>query len=557
MIDLLPILAITAEQAQTNFVKKTRHTFAVQEKFLFKLLRTYQNTELGRKYGLKDIKNIEQFQKQVPVLPYSAYEPYVQRVAAGEKNILTSDKVVYLNRTSGSTGKQKLIPVTQRFQNIMGWANLISIGFLSQGLRGQGKKFGKLITTYAAATPELTSGGIEYGSAGTGVLRMGSFLYKQLFAHPFSTLKSKDTLSRSYVCLLFALLHPPMGFGSNFPMVILQICNLLEQYAEDLINDLETGTIAPWLQLEPEIRTSLEAQLSPAPWRAHQLREILNSVGKLTPILAWPNLAFYATSRGGTSDFYLERFPEYFGDTPGFGVIFSTAEGTFSIYPDLNTDGSILAIDTGFFEFIPSEQWEEEHPKTVLAQEVKPGEYYRILVTNHSGFYRYDIGDIFEVVGFYEQAPLLVFRHRRGGLLSSTTEKTTEYHATKVMQILQQKFAVLLEDFCITLSDNEFPARYLVNIELAGDYHLKDEDAYAFIESFDSILKKIHTNYDIQRKISVPPPSLRIMKTGSFNIIRQRQIEKGIPVYQLKFPHISEDRNFMAGLEFEEEVQLK
>jgi len=38
-------------------------------------------------------------------------------------------------------------------------------------------------------------------------------------------------------------------------------------------------------------------------------------------------------------------------------------------------------------------------------------------MTNYSGFYRYDIGDVVEVLGFYEQAPLLVFRHRRGGLL--------------------------------------------------------------------------------------------------------------------------------------------
>ena len=46
------------------------------------------------------------------------------------------------------------------------------------------------------------------------------------------------------------------------------------------------------------------------------------------------------------------------------------------------------------------------------------------------------------------------------------------------------------------------------------------------------------------------------MKSGSFDIIRQRQIEKGIPDYQLKFPHISEDRNFMDGLTAIEEVQL-
>lgn len=554
MPNLLPILTYVAEQARENFAKKTNRVFEVQEKFLFRLLRDYQNTELGLQYHLKDIKSIEQFQQQIPILPYTGYMPYVDRIAAGEKNILTPDPVVFLNRTSGSTSKQKLIPVTRRFQNIMGFANLTSIGFLSQGLRSRGLKFGKGIATNPAAKPELTSGGIKYGSAASGVLHMGAFFYQQLFVQPFDALKVKDTSTRCYLCLLFALKNPPTGFVGNFPMVILLICKFLEDYAEDLIKDIETGKIASWLQLPPEIRSSLEAKLYPEPNRASELREILKSEGKLTPILAWPSLAFYGTARGGTSDFYLERFPEYFGNIPGFGFVFSSAEGTFSIYPDLNTDGSILAIETGFFEFVPREEWEKEHPKTLLPQEVKIGEFYRLLVTNHSGFYRYDIGDIFEVVGFYEQAPLLVFRYRRGGLLSSTTEKTTEYHVTKVMQILQQKFEVILEDFCITLSNNEVPARYLVNIELASGYSLNSPQD--FIQSFDRLLKEINNYYDVKREVFIPPPQLRIMKPGSFDLIRQRYIEKGIPPYQLKFPHLSEDRNFMAGLTALEEIQL-
>jgi len=35
------------------------------------------------------------------------------------------------------------------------------------------------------------------------------------------------------------------------------------------------------------------------------------------------------------------------------------------------------------------------------------------------------------------------------------------------MQALQQEFSLPLEDFCITLSENDVPAHYLVNIELA------------------------------------------------------------------------------------------
>ncbi|MGC9503035.1 GH3 auxin-responsive promoter family protein [Baaleninema sp.] len=553
-MDLLPLLTFVADRARINFNKKVRNVAEAQEKFLFNLLKRYKYTELGQQYKIGEIQSIEQFQARIPVLGYTAYEPYVRRIADGESNVLTSDPVVYLNRTSGSTGKQKLIPVTRRFQNILGWANLVSLGFLVHGLKKRGKKLGKNLVLNALEAPKYTQGGIEYGSAGPGVLKMGSFLYKQLFVHPLDTFKPQDYFARSYTALLFALRDCPTSIGSNFPMVILQLCNWLEEYAEALIEDIETGSIAPWLKLEPELRVSLEAQLMPDVDRAAELRSILKTEGRLLPRLVWPGLSCYTTARGGTSDFYLQRFPEYFGDIPGFGAVFASAEGTFSIYPDLDTDGSALAVETGFFEFVPPEEWDSEHPKTLRPSEVKVGEYYRLLVTNHSGFYRYDIGDVFQVVGFYEEAPLIVFRYRRGGLLSSTTEKTTEYHVTQTMQILQDKFAIRFEDFCITLSDNEFPARYLVNVELAPGYHL--DDAEGFIEAFDRVLKEVHIYYQVKRDMSIPPPRLQILKPGSFEIVRRRQVERGIPAYQLKFPHISEDRSIVADLEVERAVQF-
>lgn len=552
---LLPLLTATTELAKENFVKKTRHPLAVQERFLHKLLQAYQDTELGREYGLKYIKNIEKFREQVPVLPYSSYEPYVERIARGEKNILTPDPVVYLNRTSGSTGKQKMIPVTRRFQNSLGLANLTCIGFLSEALRSRKRKFGKLMVTYSSQLSGVTSGGIKYGPGGAGVLRMGKLIYEQLCAHPYETLKPTDSLTRHYVCLLFALRQESMrGMAANFPMLILRICNYLERYGKDLIDDLESGKIASWLKLEPEIRLELERLLFPAPSRAAKLRQIWKSHGRLTPKLAWPDLSYIGTARGGTSDFYFNRFPDYLDETPVFGSVYASAEGTFSIYNDLDNDGSILAIETGFFEFIPEPEWEAQHPKTLLASEVKPGNLYRILMTNYNGFYRYDIGDVVEVLGFYESTPIIVFRYRRGGLLSSTTEKTTEFHATQTMQALQQEFNLSLEDFCITLSVNEFPAQYLVNIELTSTNSLQNPQA--FLLRFDQKLKEINQRYGFKRIDDIPPPRLRILAPGSFAILRQRQVQKGIPDSQLKFPHISEDRNFLAGLKVEQESEL-
>ena len=125
----LPILSNAGKCRKSNFDRKTRQIEVSQEQFLRSLLQAYKGTELGQQYGLGDIKTIEQFRQRVPILPYSSYEPYIHRIAAGEANILTPDPVVYLNLTSGSTGKQKLIPVTKRSRQVLNRANQVGIGF--------------------------------------------------------------------------------------------------------------------------------------------------------------------------------------------------------------------------------------------------------------------------------------------------------------------------------------------------------------------------------------------------------------------------------------------
>jgi hypothetical protein len=558
---VLNSLMAFARYRKAVFMSKIRQVEAVQERFLKDLLKAHRATELGQTYGLGDIRTIDQFRAQVPILPYSSYESYTDRIAQGESNLMTADPVVYLTLTSGSTGKKKLIPTTRRSQNGFRVASMTSIGFLADALRSHSRQFhrpldfGKLLVTNSTQVWGTTSAGIEYGPSSAGVLRMEKRLYQHLFTHPYETLQVSDSLARHYLCLLFALRDTSLrGMIANFPMLILRTCNYLETYAEALIEDLAKGTIAPWLELDPALRQQLEAQWVALPERAAQLRACWQSEGRLTPQLAWPTLAYVATARGGTSDFYFERFPDYFGDTPGWGAAYASAEGMFSIYHSVNDDSSILAVESGFYEFIPQDQWEVEQPKTLLPCEVKVGQQYRILITNYGGFYRYDIGDVVEVVGFYHQAPLLVFRYRRGGFISSTTEKTTEFHVTQVMQTLQQSFGVPLEDFCVTLSAQEFPARYLVNVELAPGRQLPD--AQHFLDDFDRHLQSANTHYAISRRDPIPPPRLRILAPGSFAEVRQRQLQRGMPDSQLKFPHISEDRHFLDGLQVQQEVHL-
>ncbi|MBP0018955.1 MAG: GH3 auxin-responsive promoter family protein [Cyanobacteria bacterium SBLK] len=595
---IFPVLRAITRRAKNDFIRKTQQLEAVQERFLLEMLRSHEETELGKKFGLGKITTVEQFRDRVPILPYSSYDPYTERIAKGEQNILNPDPVIYVSLTSGSTGKRKRIPVTRRYQKNLAKPNLAAFGFAIEALEKRAKdtlrhheggtegerpyhlpsyeggtegerpyhlppyeggkrsfKLGKVLNTNSINIQGITDGGINYGPVTVGSIRSNHLMYRPLLAMPYDCLKIADSVSRHYVCLLFALGNSAVGqIANNFPMLILRTCGYLEKYAAGLVADLRRGAIADWVKIAPELRSQLEQRLQANPQCADRLEKILDSHGKLTPKLAWPDLALVLTAMGGTSDFYFQRFPDYFGDTPIFGGVYGSAEGTFGIGYDLNQEGNILSIESGFYEFIPEEDWDKDNPTTLLPTEVKIGQRYRMLVTSYSGIYRYDIGDVVEILGFYEQTPIIVFRHRRGGLLSATTEKTTEFHATQVMQVLSQEFNLDLDDFCITLSDNEFPSRYLVNIELTDRQTL--DDPQKFLQRFEYWLGEFNNPYTTVRSSEVPPPRLQILAPGSFAIVRQRQLNKGMSDGHLKIPHISEDRGFLQGLDVVHKIEL-
>jgi hypothetical protein len=549
-------LAAVLRQSKAEFLCKAEVTPKIQEQFLRSLLQIHQGTVFGQAYGFAEIKTIDQFRERLPVQPYSGFEPYTQRMANGEANVLTADPLIYFNISSGSTGQKKLIPVTKRSRQYLSKARRSSMGFVADAALRHGRSLGKMLFPISVKSFGHTPSGIPYAPVSTSDLRLTNPLYRQLFAYPFETFQIADTSARNYMCLLFALRNPNLRvISATFPVLALQMCDYLDQHAEELIQDLETGELAQWLKLEPDLRAKFERQWSAAPKRAAQLRYQFNAHGRLTPHLAWPDLSFLITARGGTSNFYFERFPDYFGDTPIFGGIYSCAEGILGVHHDFNTDGAALSIESGFYEFIPESQWEAEHPKTLLPWEVTVGDRYRIVLSNYAGFYRYDLGDVVEIDGFMGQAPLMIFRHRRGGVMSSSTEKTTEFHVIQVMQILQKAFHLSLENFCITLSKDRIPAHYLVNIELAPGAVLNDPEK--FLQLFDDTLKDIHAFYTIKRRDQIPLPRLRILERGSFEQLRQRMIRRGIAESQLKFPHVTEDRDLLDGLTVQHEVRLE
>ncbi|MCG8364610.1 MAG: GH3 auxin-responsive promoter family protein, partial [Pseudanabaenales cyanobacterium] len=492
---VINLVTTVARWRQMAFTGKLNQVATIQANFLRALMQFHQDTELGRELNLAEIKTVDQFRQQIPRSSYSQYEPYFERAASGEMNVVTPEPMIYMNLSSGSTGKQKLVPITRRSQRKRAYANQVALGFAAAAARRRKISLGKMLIATCAKPIGQTSGGIVYGHVSSNQLRSShSWVVQAIYAQPLEALFLTDTLARNYISLLFALRNRDLSILSGiFPVILLQLCIYLEKYAEALIDDLGRGEIADWLTLETELREKLQRLFAAEPERAKQLGQIRQSEGRLLPKFVWPNLALLLTARGGPSDFYFEKFPEYFGDLPIFGGTYAASEAVIGSHRDFNTDGVVLAVESNFFEFIPADQWDQANPNTLLPHEVKVGDFYRILVTNYSGFYRYDIGDVVEVVGFYEQAPLITFRYRQGGALSAITEKTTEYHAIQVMTALQEAHSLTIEDFCITVSGDLIAPFYVLNIEFPT--HETLEQPECLLIHFDQMLQAVNTSY--------------------------------------------------------------
>ncbi|MDH3795254.1 MAG: GH3 auxin-responsive promoter family protein, partial [Flavobacteriaceae bacterium] len=77
------------------------------------LIRSAEDTAFGKDHNFNTIENYQDFASKVPVRDYEGLRPYVDRVVAGEQNILWPGKPKYLAKTSGTTSGAKYIPITE------------------------------------------------------------------------------------------------------------------------------------------------------------------------------------------------------------------------------------------------------------------------------------------------------------------------------------------------------------------------------------------------------------------------------------------------------------
>ena len=94
-----------------KIAKWSNNPIVSQEKVFTTLIKQGGNTEFGKDHNFNGITDYETFKKNVPVKDYEDLKPYIEKIKAGQENILWPGLPNYFSKTSGTTSGAKYIPI--------------------------------------------------------------------------------------------------------------------------------------------------------------------------------------------------------------------------------------------------------------------------------------------------------------------------------------------------------------------------------------------------------------------------------------------------------------
>lgn len=378
----------------------------VQENVLLDILHNSEETEIGRKYNFKNIHSVEEYRKSVPITEYDDYRDDVERMKDGEEDILFPGKAVSFVVTSGTTSIAKYIPESNKGEMVKSLVGKFrTVEMLSMVPQILQPDYNVLALTNASVYGK-TNGGIPAGSA-SGQAAAGSLMMEKMtLPLLLLTAKGLSNEANDYLTILFAIADKNVAaLICNNLVQFHRLMDLLNTETKNILNDLENKTIS--VDMPDDLKTSfvkiLEEKITDE--RVEELKTIYNEEGLFTVKNLWHKFMAVSCWLSGSVGRGVQEFKSHFPQETlfiewGYGA----SEGKFNIPVNPGKSDGFLAIFGLFFEFLPLGGKE-----TVLLQDTEPEQMYELILTNYSGFYRYNIHDIVRVKRDANGFPLLTF----------------------------------------------------------------------------------------------------------------------------------------------------
>ena len=518
-----------------NFERLTENAPDINKQLMLSMLAKNADTEYGKRYHFGEITTIEEYQQKVPFSIYDDYAPYIERMIAGEKDLLTKDNIVHYALTSGSVDNPKKIPVSEQTVDLYReYATQFSFAIIARAL---GKKWqrGRGLNLMEVKFETLPNGLFAGSISGRGVYSIKDLLFL-MFTSPKEIVFPREIMDTKYAHLRFALEERSLSYiASAFMTAVSDLMKYLEINWELLVDDIEKGTIHPDIKIADDIKAKLLKQIKPNPKRAAELRKEFEK-GFDTPIIPriWPELAFVHAIGSGGFAVYTDKMRHYLGNIPIYFSVYAASESIMAICNEMESQEFVLIPDSAFYEFIPVDQEEGEDPeKTLTMEQLETGKDYEIVLTNTSGFYRYRIKDVVRVVGWYKKCPKIQFVYRLNQMVSIAGEKTTEECISWAVKEFAKATACELVDYSVYADVAVSPGRYVIFIELEKPLPRERYDDYRQIME-----EKLGTaNPSIGSKVKsgiLSPSEISFVQEETYALYRDLMIMRGISANQLK-----------------------
>ncbi|CAA7024383.1 unnamed protein product [Microthlaspi erraticum] len=507
----------------------TSNVKQIQDDMLEEILKVNANTEcLGRFFHGSTDK--ESFKNNVPVVIYEDIKVYIERVANGESsNVISGEPITHFFLSSGTTGgKRKIFPVNDKYFEKKIFSEDLRSSILSKHINGA--KDGKVVAFLNTRPLSKTPSGIPVAPLITSFIMSDYFKKRssKCYASPDQVILCTDNNQCMYCHLLCALVQREevVSVFAPFASTVIQAIKFLETSWKELCSNIRSGHLSEWITdlgcrdsvsvilggPNLELADLIEHECSQKSWE-----------GMITRL--WPNIKFVQTVVTGQMSQYIPVLEFYSNKLPIISMNYASSETLLGI--NVNPlckpqDVSYTFLpNMSYFEF----QEEGNNDEIVDLVNVKLGCSYEVLVTKHFGIYRYRLGDILQVTGFYNSAPQFRFVRRKNMVISVFMEVTTEEDIMKALS----RARVVLESSRLILVSFNAPVECCCVME----------------ESFNALYRGFRNKDD-----SIGALEIRVVQEGTFDYLMEHFISEGsASASQYKTPMCTNSPEVLAILE--------
>ena len=474
-----------------------KYPHEVQEELLFNLIKSSENTQLGKKYDFSSMKSYTTFSERIPVSTYEELEPLIEKTRQGEQNVFWHSNIKWFAKSSGTTNaKSKFIPVS------------------SEALENCHYKASKdLLCLYLNNN--------EDSQMFTGKsLRLGGS--KQLYED-----------NNTFFGDLSAILIDNMPIWAEFSST--------PSSKISLMGDWETKLPAIINETINENVTSLAGVPS---WMMVLLQKTLETTGKSNLLELWPNAEVYF--HGGVNfDPYREQYKKLFPkESFKYYEIYNASEGFFAIQDQNDSNELLLMLDYGiFYEFIPMDTFGTLNQRIIRLNQVELNKNYALVITTNSGLWRYLIGD---TIRFTSLSPYRIkvtgrTKHHINVFGEELMVENTDTALTKTCK----EFHCEITDYTVApifMSDKQKGAH-----EWIIEFKTKPDNIENFRKALDENLQQVNSDYEAKRynNMTLNPLVLNVAREQLFYDWLKQQDKLG---GQHKIPRLSNERNYLESL---------